>query len=265
MNYGLDKKVVLITGAASGIGRATALGFARESAKVVVSDINRSGGEETVAEIKDAGGEAHFVQADVSKADEVKEMVRRTVVLYGRLDCAVNNAGYALIGRLLHEYDEAEWDNLLSVTLKGVWLGMKYEVIQMLQQGAGVIVNTASAAGIEGQIGAALYSAAKHGVIGLTKTAALEYGTQGVRVNAICPGLILTPATEPLMAIPEVLSSFEGAHALGRLGKPEEVAAAVMWLCSEGASFVTGHAMFVDGGVLAGKKAVGTLRETVHR
>jgi NAD(P)-dependent dehydrogenase (short-subunit alcohol dehydrogenase family) len=260
MNYDLDKKVVLITGAASGIGRATSLGFARESAKVVVSDINRSGGEEAVSQIKAAGGEAHFVQADVSKADQVKEIVRRTVELYGRLDCAVNNAGNALHGRLLHEYDETEWDNLQSVTLKGVWLGMKYEIIQMLQQGAGVIVNTSSAAGIEGQIGAAPYSAAKHGVIGLTKTAALEYGTRGIRVNAVCPGLILTPATEPFMAIPEVRSSFEGAHALGRLGKPEEVVAAIMWLCSEGASFVTGHAMFVDGGVLAGKKAVGILR-----
>ncbi|MBW2065125.1 MAG: SDR family oxidoreductase, partial [Deltaproteobacteria bacterium] len=204
-----------------------------------------------------------FLEADVSRAEEVGDLVKRAVGLYGSLDFAVNNAGYALNGRLLHEYDETEWDHLIAVTLKGVWLCMKYEVIQMMKQGSGVIVNMASAAAIEGQMGAALYSAAKHGVMGLTKSAALDYGEKGIRINAICPGLILTPATEPLMAEPELKVSFEGAHALGRLGKAEEVAAAVLWLCSEGASFVTGHGMFVDGGVLAGKKATRTFKQGV--
>lgn len=261
MKYGLEKKSVLVTGGGSGIGRATALAFAGEFVKVLVADIDPRGGEETASMIKERGGQGEFMKVDVSRAAEVMAAVSGAVELYGGLDFAVNNAGYALNGRLLHEYDEKEWDHLIAVTLKGVWLCMKYEIQQMLRQGSGVIVNMASAAAIEGQMGAALYSAAKHGVMGLTKSAALDYGEKGIRINALCPGLILTPATEPLMADPRLRASFEGAHALGRLGKPEEVGAAALWLCSEGASFVTGHGLFVDGGVLAGKRAVRIFRE----
>ena len=251
----LEGKVALVTGAGSGIGRASALTFAREGAKVVVADVNAQGGEETVSKINESGGESIFVHADVSSAVDVEAMVAKTVEAYGRLDFAHNNAGIATQGRggLTHEFPEDLWDRMIDVNLKGVWLCMKYEIPQMLEQGGGAIVNTASVAGLVGSLAAlSAYSASKHGVVGLTKTAALEYAQQGIRVNCVCPGMIRSPMTEPrLDADPEHEQRMIARHPIGRIGEPPEVAEAVVWLCSDAASFVTGHPMVVDGGLVA--------------
>jgi NAD(P)-dependent dehydrogenase (short-subunit alcohol dehydrogenase family) len=241
----LDGKVALVTGAGSGIGRATALTFAREGAKVVVADIIAEGGEETVRMVKAAGGEALFVKTDVSKAAEVEALITKVVQTYGRLDCAFNNAGIEGVFVSTAECSEENWDRTLAINLKGVWLCMKYEIPQMLKQGGGAIVNTASVAGLVGFAGLPAYVASKHGVAGLTKTAALEYAKAGIRVNAVCPGGISTPMTERLFKAVAALEP------VGRMGKPEEIAEAVVWLCSDAASFVTGHAMAVDGGMVA--------------
>jgi len=238
----LESKVALVTGGSSGIGRASALTFAREGAKVVVADVVVAGGEETVGMIKKAGGEALFVKADVSKAVEVEAMVNRAVEAYGRLDCAFNNAG--IEGTLVStvEYPEEDWDRVMAVNLKGVWLCMKYEIPQMLKQGGGAIVNTASALGLVGTGELSAYVASKHGVAGLTKTAALEYAQKGIRVNAVCPGVIHTPMVERLIGgKAEYEAQVIRAEPVGRKGLPEEIAEAVVWLCSDAASFVTGH------------------------
>jgi NAD(P)-dependent dehydrogenase (short-subunit alcohol dehydrogenase family) len=246
-----DGKVALVTGAGSGIGRASAEAFAREGAKVVVADVNAEGGEETVRRIKDEGGEATFVRADVSRAAEVERLVAQTIAAYGRLDYAHNNAGIG--GGIASTADcpEDTWDRVIATNLKGVWLCMKYEIREMLGQGGGAIVNTASAAGLVGFRGISAYVASKHGVVGLTRTAALEYARRGVRVNAVCPGVIRTGMTEEGLQDPRGLAQYEAMEPVGRIGMPEEVAAAVVWLCSEAASFVTGHAMAVDGGIVA--------------
>jgi len=253
MSGQLEGKVVLVTGGSSGIGRATALTFAREGASVGVSDVNCEGGNETVSKIKDAGGEGIFVYADVVKATDVEAMVNKIVEVYGHLDCAFNNAGVSGIAVPTHEYPEDNWDHVTGINLKGVWLCMKYEIQQMLKQGGGTIVNTSSAGGLVGVgRGSSAYIAAKHGVVGVTKAAALEYAQQGIRVNAVCPGPTLTPWLERAFASsPATEDQLLALEPIGRFGTPEEIAEAVVWLCSDAASFVTGHAMAVDGGYVA--------------
>ena len=248
----LDGKVALVTGAGSGIGRASALTCAREGAKVMVADIVVEGGEETVQLVQNAGGEASFIKVDVSKAADVEAMINKVVETYGRIDCAHNNAG--IEGQLAStdEYSEEMFSRVIAINLTGVWLCMKYEIPHMLKQGSGAIVNTASGAGLVGVAGMSAYVASKHGVVGLTKTAALEYAKSGIRVNAVCPGLIQTPMVERLTnAQPQLGEALVAAEPIGRTGRPEEIAESVVWLCSDAASFVTGHAMSVDGGYVA--------------
>jgi NAD(P)-dependent dehydrogenase (short-subunit alcohol dehydrogenase family) len=214
--------------------------------------MNEDGGQQTVHMITEQGGEAIFVSTDVSKAVEVQALISQAVATYGRLDCAHNNAGIAgRVGALTAEYPEDMWQQVIAVNLTGVWLCMKYEIPQMLSQGGGTIVNTASIAGLIGGAGGAVYTASKHGVIGLTKTAALEYAQQSIRVNCICPGYIQTPMTASSLSDPDRQAQIIAREPIGRVGTPEEVAEAVVWLCSDAASFVTGHAMTVDGGYVA--------------
>jgi len=248
----IEGKVALITGAGSGIGRTTAILFAAEGAMVAVSDVSVDGGEETVRQIRQAGGEAVFVKADVSSATEVENMVSKTVETYGRLDYAVNNAGMEAQPTPTADYTEADFDRTIAVNLKGTWLCLKYEIRQMLGQGAGVVVNVSSIAGLVGVPAMSAYVAAKHGIVGLTRTAALEYGTTGIRVNAVCPSAVRTPLMEQVIAgMPELGENMEANHPLGRIGDPKEIAESILWLCSDEASFVTGHALAVDGGYLA--------------
>jgi NAD(P)-dependent dehydrogenase (short-subunit alcohol dehydrogenase family) len=248
----LHGKVALITGAASGIGRATAIAAAREGAKVLVVDAV-PGGEDTVKLIKQAGGEAAFHKCDVTRAAEVEATVAAAVKLFGRLDCAHNNAG--IIGKSLHTADDTEenFDRIIAVDLKGVWLCMKYEILQMLKQGArGAIVNTASAAGLVGSHGQPAYTAAKHGVIGLTKVAALEYARHHIRVNSVCPGVIDTAmVAEMVTGHPRLRDRLISVEPIRRMGKPEEIGEAVVWLMSDYASFVTGASLPVDGAMTA--------------
>ena len=244
-------KVALVTGGGSGIGRASALAFAREGAKVVVADVAVEGGAETVRLIQQRGGEATFIKTDVSQAADVEALVARAVQTYGRLDCAHNNAGIEGAAATTIDYAEDAWERVIAINLKGVWLCLKYEIPQMLKQG-GAIVNTASTAGLVGYRGGAAYVASKHGVVGLTKTAALEYAKAGVRVNAVCPGAIDTPMMGRITGHrPQRTERMAAAEPVGRMGQPEEIAEAVVWLCSAAASFVTGHAMAVDGGITA--------------
>ena len=248
----LENKVALVTGAASGIGRASSLILAREGAKMVVSDIDASGAEETLSLIKERGGDGVFVHADVSKSNDVQELISRAVSTYGRLDCAYNNAGIEgyMSGRL-HEYPEEAWDRLVDINIKGVWLCLKYEIPQMLEQGGGAIVNTASVAGLVGSRLLSAYVASKHAVVGLTKAAALEYAQDGIRVNAVCPGTIDTPMMDRLIAGWKTDEDMNTRQPIGRMGTPAEVAETVAWLCSDAASLVTGIAMAVDGGQTA--------------
>lgn len=254
MTSSLAGKVALVTGASSGIGKATAITFAREGAKVVVQDIDVPGGEETVSIIKSMGIESFFVKGDVRQKTDVENVINQTITRYGRLDCAFNNAA-SIAGhrKKIHEYEEKDWDENINVLLKGVWLGMKYQIPQMLEKGGGAIVNASSIVGlVGGKNGSCAYAAAKHGVIGLTKTAALEYGEQGIRVNAVCPAQIQTPRLNRIIDIdPDFLEREIPRHPLGRIGSPQEVAESVVWLCSDSASFITGHALAVDGGYLA--------------
>ncbi|GAB6274097.1 MAG: SDR family oxidoreductase [Peptococcaceae bacterium] len=245
-------KVVLVTGAGSGIGRASALAFAREGAKVVVAEYDPNSGEETATLIQRNKGEAVFICTDVSKEDEVKTLTEKTISTYGRLDYAFNNAG--IEGKIAPtiECPAENWDRVLAVNLKGIWLCMKYELLQMLRQKKGAIVNCSSIAGLVGFKGLPAYVASKHGIIGLTRTAALEYAKENIRINVVCPGVIQTPMVERVTGgNATVQAQFEAGEPVGRLGQPEEVAAAVLWLCSEAASFVTGHSMVVDGGWVA--------------
>ena len=248
----LDGKVALITGASSGIGRATARIFAREGARLVLADVAEDGGQETLQTVKDMGAEAIFVKTDVSKSAEVDRMVATAVSTYGRLDCAFNNAGIGGRGALTHEYTEDEWNRVLAVNLTGVWLCMKAEIIQMLKQGGGSIVNTSSIMGLTGAIRVPAYTAAKHGVAGITKAAALEYAREGIRINAVCPAPIYTPMlTSAFKKKPELEERYARSEPMKRIGQPEEIGEAVAWLCSDRASYMTGLPMPVDGGYMA--------------
>ena len=246
-------KVAIVTGGSSGIGRATAVAFAREGAKVVVASRRIKEGEETVQLIKKAGSDGFFIKTDVAKAADVKTMVEKTVATYGRLDYACNNAGMVepKPGPLVEQSEET-FDQIVSVNIKGVWLSMKYEIPEILKRGGGAIVNMSSVAGLVGFPGIAIYIASKHAVIGLTKAAAVEYSKSGIRINAVNPAAI---ETEMLAHVAggnaEAKAQMAAGHPIGRIGKPEEIADAVVWLCSDKASFVTGHSLLVDGGYTA--------------
>jgi NAD(P)-dependent dehydrogenase (short-subunit alcohol dehydrogenase family) len=247
VTYDFRGRVALVTGGAAGIGRASAVAFAGAGASVVVADVDADGGAATVASITSAGGTARFVRTDVSSSESVQHMVEFAVAEFGRLDFAHNNAGVAAAQHDVGDLPEAEWDRVQGVMLRGVYLCMKYEIPHLLATG-GAIVNTASGAGLVGYPGQSPYVSSKHGVLGLTKSAALEYGHRGVRVNAVCPGTVLTPMVETAIGLPGLEEQLIALHPIGRIGTPDEVAHAVLWLCSDAASFVLGHALAVDGG-----------------
>jgi NAD(P)-dependent dehydrogenase (short-subunit alcohol dehydrogenase family) len=253
MTTELLNKVAIVTGGTSGIGRDTAVLFAQAGVKVVVAGRREAEGNETVEMIRAAGGDGFFVKTDVAIAAEVQALVRKTVEKFGRLDIAFNNAG--IEGNLVPIViqPEADWDRTIDINLKGTWLCLKYEIQQMLKQrSGGAIVNMASVAGLVGSAGFATYCASKHGVMGLTKSAALETARKGIRVNAVCPAVIETPMGERIFGGPEVKPYAIGLHPIGRFGKPMEVAEAVVWMCSDRASFMTGQSLVLDGGFLAG-------------
>jgi Dehydrogenases with different specificities (related to short-chain alcohol dehydrogenases) len=242
---------VLVTGGASGIGRATALAFAAAGARVLVADRQAEGSTETVSRIEAAGGQAMSAVVDVTDADAVADLIKTAVHAFGSLDVAVNNAGILGAPAPLHDTDEDRLDQVLNVNLRGVFLCMKYEIRQMLKQGGGRIVNVASLAGLVGFSGFAPYAASKHAVLGLTKTAALEYAKSNIRINAVCPSIIETPMATSEHIPPDLMAKYLSVHPMRRAGKPEEVANAILWLASEGASFINGVALTVDGGAFA--------------
>lgn len=252
MTTGFSGKVVLVTGGAAGIGEATARAFAAEGARVVVSDVAEAAGSAVVADIRKAGGEATFVACDVSQAAEVKALIQGIMDSYGRLDCAFNNAGIDIEDSKLADGSEDDFDRLMDVNVKGVWLCMKHEIAAMVGQGGGAIVNTASVAGLGAAPKMAVYSASKHAVIGLTRSAAVEYARRGIRVNAVCPAVIDTDMfRRAAEADPRKRENAMAMHPVGRLGSAEEIASAVLYLCSDGAAFSTGVALPVDGGYTA--------------
>ncbi|MEA2526372.1 MAG: hypothetical protein QOF73_3599 [Thermomicrobiales bacterium] len=252
MERALEGKVALVTGGASGIGRASALAFSRAGARVVVSDVAVERGEETAELIRAEGGEAAFVRADVARGEEVEALVAATIARFGRLDCAHNNGGIEGELAATADYGEEEWRRVIDINLTGVWLCLKHELAQMLGRG-GAIVNTASVSGLKGFPPLLpAYVASKYGVVGLTQVTARQYAQHGIRVNAVCPGAIDTPMLGRIGEGATRLGvAMVAENPSGRLGQPEEVAAAVVWLCSDAASFVTGHTLVVDGGFLA--------------
>ena len=253
MTAELKGKVGLVAGGTSGIGRETAVLFAGAGAKVVVAGRREKEGQDTVELIRAAGGDGLFVKTDVSKASEVDALVQKTVEKFGRLDVAFNNAGIEGLWVPIARQSEEDFDRTINTNLKGVWLCLKYEIRQMLRQGGGgAIVNTASIYGLIGSAGAAAYSASKCGVMGLTKVAALENARNGIRVNSVCPAAIETPMADRLFGAPKVHEHAVRSHPIGRFGTPREVAEAVVWMCSDHASFMTGQSLVLDGGFLAG-------------
>jgi NAD(P)-dependent dehydrogenase (short-subunit alcohol dehydrogenase family) len=253
MTAELHNKVALITGGTTGIGRDTAILFAKNGGKVVVSGRRETEGNETISLVRAAGGDGLFVKSDVSKSSDVQSLIQETIEKFGRLDIAFNNAGIEGNWKPIVEQSEEDWDSVIDINLKGVWLCLKYEIIQMLKQGSGgAIVNMSSIAGLMGFAGAEPYIASKHGVIGLTRTVAVEYAAKGIRVNAVCPAVIETAMAERAFSHPEVNKRVLALHPLGRFGKPAEISEAVLWLCSAKSSFMTGHYMVLDGGMLAG-------------
>jgi NAD(P)-dependent dehydrogenase (short-subunit alcohol dehydrogenase family) len=252
MSMKFSGQVAVVTGAAAGIGRATAQAFAAEGLKVVVSDVDVGGGESTVGLIREAGGEATFVRCDVSKEADVQALMTSVVLTYGRLDYAFNNAGIEIEKGKLNEGTEAEFDAIMGVNVKGVWLCMKYQLPLLLAQGGGAIVNTASVAGLGAAPKMSIYSASKHAVIGLTKSAAIEFAKKKIRVNAICPAVIDTAMfRRAYEADPKKGEFVAGMHPVGRIGKVEEISAAVLYLCCDAAAFTTGQALAIDGGLTA--------------
>ena len=248
-NANFTGKVAFVTGAGGGIGRATALAFAREGACVVVADISEQNLRETARLIEGLSGRALAVRCDVTRAEDVKSALERTIETFGRLDVAFNNAGSEQPITATADLTEEEWDRIVGINLRGVFLCMKYEIPLLLKQGGGAIVNTSSGAGVKGFKGQAAYAAAKHGVIGLTKSAALDYAQSNIRINAVCPGIIATPMMQRFTGgTPEGEQRVIAQEPVGRMGMPEEIAAAVVWLCSEPAAFIIGHAMVIDGG-----------------
>jgi len=252
MYASMEGKVALVTGGALGIGRATAIAFARNGARVVVADVLDEDGEQAVAAIREAGGDAVYVHADVSQASQVEAMVGRAIEAFGRLDYAFNNAGIEGETAATAECTVENWDRVIGINLRGTWLCMKYEIPHMLRQGGGAIVNCSSVAGTVGFAGIAAYTASKHGLLGLTRTAALEYAAQGIRINAVCPGVVRTAMVERFTrGDAEAEAAMVAMEPIGRMGTPEEIADAVLWLCSDGASFMAGHPLVVDGGFVA--------------
>jgi len=249
----LPNKVVLVTGGTSGIGRDAAVLFGMHGAKVVVAGRREAEGKETLDLVRQAGADGLFLKADVSRAADVESLVAKTVEKYGRLDVAFNNAGIEGNWVPLQQQTEEEFTRVIDINLKGVWLCLKHEIIQMLKQGGGgAIVNMSSVAGLMGAAGASIYCATKHGVIGLTRAAALENARAGIRINAVCPAVIETPMADRAFADPQARKGVLAMHPIGRFGKPMEIAQAVVWLCSGRASFITGHYLVLDGGMLTG-------------
>jgi NAD(P)-dependent dehydrogenase (short-subunit alcohol dehydrogenase family) len=252
----LEGKVALVTGGTSGIGRESAVLFAKAGAKVVVAGRREQEGKETVELVRVAGGEGLYVKADVSKASEVEALIQKTVEKFGHLDVAFNNAGIEGVWVPLIKQTEEDWDRTIDVNLKGVWLCLKYEILQMLKQGGGgAIVNMASIGGLVGFSGAAAYSASKHGVMGLTRAAALENARSKIRINAVCPGAVETALADRVFGAPSVHKYVVSIHPIGRFGKPAEIAEAVLWMCSDRASYMTGQSLVLDGGFLAGQNS----------
>jgi NAD(P)-dependent dehydrogenase (short-subunit alcohol dehydrogenase family) len=251
MTSSFAQSVAFVTGAGSGIGRATAIRFAQLGARVAVVDFSASNGRACVDHINALGGESIFIQADVTQSEQVDNAIRSTVSAFGRIDVAHNNAGTEGEFATLTESTEAGWDRTIEVNLKSVWLCMRAQIPVMREGGGGAIVNTASVAALVGQAGATAYCASKHGVLGLTKAAALENAKSGIRINAICPGLVRTAMSDRLVAMdPRLYDSLAAASPIGRVAAPEEIAEAVIWLCSPAASYVIGHALTIDGGVV---------------
>ena len=253
----LDGRVALVTGGSSGIGRATALAFAKAGARVAIGDVDVPGGEETVRLVGEAGGKAMFIRTDVSKWTEVEALVNGTVERFDRLDCAFNNAGVDNLHYQVGELPEEEWDRVIGINLKGTMFCLRHEIPRMLSLGGGAIVNASSVVGLIGSPESAAYISSKHGITGLTKSAALDYARRGIRVNAVCPGVIRTPIVEAyLKERPYAEAQLARQQPMGRMGHPDEVAGAVVWLCSDAASFITGQTLAIDGGWTAGTAPV---------